>query len=161
MEHSLKYKEGKVLIKKQLFTYFYLAVYLLFYMGYILLDSYRLNKSDYWITKINLNQQDVQNISQLAVWQSIFEVMFLALFIIVASIIVFPNRKNKQVLKRFLLVHISFFMTILLLSYPLTFVTPSPIGNLTQPLITPIFLSGIILIYLGLLMIKEKLYKKG
>jgi len=128
-------------------------------MGYILLDSYRLNKSDYWITKSNLTQEDIQSISQLAAWQSIFEVMFLALFIIVASIIVFPNRKDKQMLKRFLFVHISLFMTILLLSYSLAFVTPSPIGNLTQPLITPTLLLGIILIYLGLLMIKEKRYK--
>lgn len=156
LEHSWRQKVGKVLHKKyKLITYLYLALMLLFYMCYILLESNRQNKSDYWISKINLTQENIQSISLLGTWTSVTEVMFLALFIIVASIVLVFYRKDKNMFKRFLLIHIGLFLAILLLSYALTLITPLPIGNLTQPIISPLLLLGILSIYLGLLRIKE------
>lgn len=153
-------KENKDL-KNQVVTYIYPMLMLVFYLGYILLERYRLSKSEFWISQKNITQEDIQSISHLGTWTYIFEVIFLALFIIGASIILFFYRKNTQVLRRFLLVNISLFITLLVISYTLSFLTTLPFGNLTQPLITPIFLLGILLIYFGFIMVKDKLFKRN
>lgn len=156
MEQNWRQKVGKVLHKNyKLVTHLYLALMLLLYIGYIVVESYKQNKSEHWISKVNITQEDIQSISLVGTWTSSIEVMFLALFVMISSIVLIFYPRNKKVLMYLLLIHLVLFIAILLASYTLTFITPLPIGNLTQPLITPIFLLVIISTYLGFIRIKE------
>lgn len=154
---SREYKElskgGKGLIASV-----YLGFLLLFYLGYILLDSYRLSKSEQWETANNLTGKDIQSIQQLGFWNSIFEVSFLGLFVL-ATILLFRYRKSRKSLVRFIILHLCLFTIIFLVGYVLSFFLTSPIGNLTQPLILPAFLLVILVFYAVFVVIRGRLSK--
>jgi len=108
--------------------------------------------------KLYLTKEDINNIIQLGKWTSNFEKMFLLLFIIV--MIISCYRKNIKVIIRFIAVNITLFVGIVVISYVLSLITTSPIGNLLEPLLVPVFLMGGILIYMLWLLKKRKLVEK-
>lgn len=155
MIQSREYKEINKGNKK-LIVSVYLGFMLLFYLGYILLDNYRLSKSEQWINTNNLTQGDIQNIQQLGFWTSMLEVSFLALLVF-ATLLLFRYRNNKKTLVHFIIVHLCLFITLFLIGYILSFFLTVPLGNLTQPLISSAFLLVIIVIYSAFLLIKGRL----
>jgi hypothetical protein len=133
--------------KNKIFKLFhvYIILMLLFYFGYILLDSFRF-KPNGLASKDFLTSEDIASFTQLAKWTSSFELMFLFLFIFTMIICCF--RKKINILKRFITINTVLFFGIGVISLILYFITPSPIGNLTEPLIIPLFLTGALSIYM-------------
>ncbi|MFD2042963.1 hypothetical protein ACFSTA_01425 [Ornithinibacillus salinisoli] len=151
-----KNREFKDIIagKKGLIISTYIGFMLMFYLGYILLEIYRLNNSEQWRTTKFLTQEDIQSIRELGTWTSIPEFLFLGLFLL-ASILLFRYRKNKRVLSHFIIINLFLFLAIFLIGYLLSTFITAPIGNLTQPLILPtFFLLVMIVMYAGYMMKK-------
>ncbi|OIJ15146.1 hypothetical protein BKP35_04650 [Anaerobacillus arseniciselenatis] len=145
MKQNKKYKD--ILVEnKGTITSLYVGLMLVFYLGYVLLDNYRLNKPDHWLSTNYLTQEDIQRIQGLGTWTSVVEFLFIGLFILTA-ITLFYYRKKRSALSYFLILHLSLFLAIFGLGYVLSFFLTAPIGNLTQPLILPTFLLLIIAIY--------------
>ncbi len=128
-------------------------------MGYILLDNYRLSKSEQWLNTSTLTQGDIQSIQQLGFWTSLLEFLFLGLFVL-TTLLLFRYRKNRKTLTNFIFIHLGLFTTIFLIGYILSFFLIAPIGNLTQPLIATSFLLVIIVLYTVVRLIKERLSKR-
>jgi peptidoglycan/LPS O-acetylase OafA/YrhL len=126
----------------------YFILMLSIYIGYLFLDSYRLNRSVHWLSKSNLTSADIESINLIGTWTSNFEFVFYALFIITMCISIIGNKKNTKNIKRFLLVSTALFIGIALISFVLFVVTQFPIGNLMQPIVIPTCLLGGLLIYL-------------
>ena len=145
--------------KKRVLISVYLGFMLIFYLGYILLDNFRLNKSEQWINANNLTQGDIQNIEQLGFWTSMFEVAFLGLLLL-ATLLLFRYRKNRKTIVHFLILHLCLFTTVFLIGYILSFFLIAPIGNLTQPLISSTFLLVLIVIFTAFVLMKERLSKR-
>lgn len=106
------------------------------YCVYIFLEHYKVAKSNFWLSKSSLTQQDFKSIEQLGRWTMRVEFLFFVLFIIGFIIFryIFPE-KNKNI-KLFLILNVSLFLLILLIGF--SFFTGSlPIGNITQPIILP------------------------
>ena len=139
----------------------YFILMLLFYLGYLLLENYRLNNSAHWLSKTNLTEADVESIIQLGTWTSNFEFAFLALFMIAMCISIFGYRKNIENIKRFLFVNIILFIGITVISFVLLQVTQLPIGNLMQPIVIPTYLLGGLLIYMLWVSKKQRLVEKN
>ena len=126
----------------------YFILMLLLYLGYLLLENYRLNNSTYWSSKTNLTEADVESIIQFGTWTSNFEFVFIALFTIAMCISIFGYRKNRENIKRFLILNTALFITITIISFVLLPVTQLPIGNLMQPIVIPTYLLGGLLIFM-------------
>ena len=139
----------------------YLVLMLLFYLGYLFLDNYRLNQSVHWLSKNNLTQADVERINQIGTWTTNFEFVFIALFTIAMCISIFGYRKSIEDIKHFLVVNIILFTGITIISLVLLQVTQLPIGNLMQPIVIPTYLLGGLLIYMLWVSRKHRLVEKN
>src|SRR5690625_1939683 len=114
---------------KKLMIYLYLGLMLLVYMGYILLDNYRLSKAEQWINTINLSQEDLESIHQLGFWTSMLEISFSVLMLL-AALLFFRYQKTRKSFVTFIILHLCLFAAIALLAYALSFFLIAPIGNL-------------------------------
>ncbi|MFS0781928.1 hypothetical protein [Bacillus sp. 1P06AnD] len=134
---------------KPLYTYIYTGLMFLLYAGFALLDSYRIHRGESWLSKKNLTQEEFQRIDHLGIWQGRIEWVFLSLFLVAAALAIVRYRiKNDGFpLKRFLLVHLCLFILLLAFSYTFSVVSPSPLGNVIQPLLEAILLFGIMMLY--------------
>ena len=139
----------------------YFILMLLFYLGYLFLDNYRLNQSVHWLSKSNLTTADVERINQIGTWTSNFEFVFIVLFTIAMCISIFGYRKNRENIKRFLILNTALFITITIISFALLQVTKLPIGNLMQPIVIPTYLLGGLLIYMLWVSKKHRLVEKN
>ena len=142
--------------KPPLGRYFYVGAMALFYLGYVLLDNYRLHQSEKWKSIDNLTLQDVQAIQKLASLNTAFEGLFIGLFLIVA---LYLFKKNREKLVSFLIVNACLFAALFLVSYILSFFLQSPIGNLTQPLFPTTFILMLLIFYSILISLKQRLSK--
>lgn len=131
----------------------YFILMLLVYVGYIVLDNYRYKFSE-TMKKSFFTQEDIHNFTQLGKWTSIFEIMFLLVFIV--SMIICCYKKDMKILKDFVLVNIALFIGIAGMGYVLSLITPTPIGNLLEPLLVPAYLIGGLLIYMLWRLIKKR-----
>ena len=131
--------------KKSRLFYVYFILMLLLYFVYASLDIYRFNPNRALLNG-HLTQEDITKFSKLANWTSGLEIMFIALFLLVMMICCF--KREFKVVKDFLLINITLFTVIAISSYILFLITPSPMGNLLEPLILPIYLIGALLIYM-------------
>lgn len=132
----------------------YLGFMLLLYLGYILLDNYRLGKAEQ-LVNTNLSQGDFQNIQQLGLRTSIFEVS-LSVVMLLAALLFLRYSKGKKPFVRFIILHLCLFAALLLIGYILSSFLIAPIGNSTQPIILSSFLLGLIVI----IMLIKKLQSK-
>ena len=139
----------------------YFILMLLFYLGYLLLENYRLNNSTHWMSKNNLTEADVESIIQLGTWTSNFEFIFIALFTIAMCICIFGYRKNRENIIRFLILNTALFITITIISFVLLPFTQLPIGNLLQPIVIPTYLLGGLLIYVLWVLKKHRLVENN
>ena len=148
--------------KHGIFFPFYSILMLLFYLGYLLLENYRLNNSTHWLSKNNLTEANVESIIQLGTWTSNFEFAFLSLFTITMCISIFSyrKRKNRENIKRYLVINIILFIAITIISFVLLPFTQLPIGNLIQPIVIPTYLLGGLLIYMLWVSKKHRLVEK-
>ncbi|QOY34712.1 hypothetical protein AWH56_018565 [Anaerobacillus isosaccharinicus] len=145
MNQNKKYID--ILVKnKGAITFLYIGLMLVFYLGFVLLDNNRINKSEHWLKTNYLTQEDIQRIQGLGTWTSVVEFLFIGLFILTA-ITLFYYRKKRSALSYFIVLHLCLFLAIFGLGYVLSFFLTTPIGNLTQPLILPTFLLLIIASY--------------
>lgn len=145
--------------KKRVLIPVYLGFMLIFYLGYILLDNFRLNKSEQWINANKLTQGNIQNIEQLGFWTSMLEVAFLGLLVL-ATLLLFRYRKNRKTLVHFIILHLCLFTAVFIIGYILSFFLIAPLGNLTQPLILSTVLLVLIVIYTAFVLMKEQLTKR-
>ena len=139
----------------------YFILMMLFYLGYLFLENYRMNQSVDWFSKSNLTQADVESINQLVTWTSNFELVFIVLFTIAMCISIFGYRKNRENIKRFLILNTALFITITIISLILLQVTQLPIGNLIQPIVIPTYLLGGLLVYMLWVSKKHRLVEKN
>lgn len=125
----------------------YSVITLICYCVYIFLENYRVNKSDFWLSKSSLTQQDFKSIEQIGRWTTRVEFLFFVLFIFgfIVFRYLFP-KKNKN-LKFFLILNVSLFLLFLLIGF-LFFSGSLPIGNITQPIILPSIVIIFMCIYL-------------
>ncbi len=144
--------------KMRLISFVYLGLMLIFYVGYVLLDNYRLIKSQFWANMDGLTGSELQSIQQLNFWINFFEISFLGLFIL-ATIVLYRFRKNRIILNYFIISHLCIFSFLFLLGYVLSFFLIAPIGNLTQPLLLPFYLLIVVVIYAVIMTISHRLIK--
>lgn len=121
----------------------YSIIMLLCYYAYIILEHYKMNKSELWLSKSSLTQNDLKSIEYLSGWTSKVEVLFIFLFItgFIVFRYIFPEKSKN--LKIFLLLNVCLFIFIFLIGY-MFFSESVPVGNIIQPTIFP----SIILIFM-------------
>lgn len=136
--------------KNKIYMYIYFILMLLFYFGYIWMESHPFKPP---INNV-LTQKDVENYIQLQKWPLYFEYMFLTLFIL--TMIIYCFRRNIKIIIGFISVNIILFIGITLISYILYFTGSLNIGNLLDPLRIPMFLMGVLLIYMLCLRLLRK-----
>lgn len=133
----------------------YFLIMLVSYSAYVLLDHYRLSRSELWLSKSSLSTEDAASIAQVGQWTANFEAIFITLFIAMSVFCLMRSRQDRKVLKQFLVVNMFLFTGVVVLGSllyvfkPLPVYLPDfPIGNVLQPLFIPIFIIGGLLIYL-------------
>lgn len=135
---------------QKIFYITYSLLMIISYFAYVFLESYRMNKSDYWLSKPNLTQQDFNNIEIVASWVLRLEVLILLVFIIGLLIVIFFFYDRIMQIKIFLVLNAGLFslsVCIGLLFYSSTLT----LGNILQPVLLPllgVFLVGIYLLWL-------------
>lgn len=135
---------------QKIFYITYSLLMIISYFAYVFLESYRMNKSDYWLSKPNLTQQDFNNIEIVASWVLRLEVLILLVFIIGLLIVLFFFYDRIMQIKIFLVLNAGLFslsVCIGLLFYSSTLT----LGNILQPVLLPllgVFLVGIYLLWL-------------
>lgn len=150
----MKQKQKEV-TKKSLVS-FYAGVMVLFYLGYVLLDNYRLHQSEKWKVINNLSLQNVQDIQQLMFMNTVLEGLFIGLFLIVT---VFLYKKHKEKLVHFIRLNTFLFASLFLMSYILSFFLQLPFGNLIQPLFLPTFMLVLLMFYCLFISLKHRLIR--
>ncbi|MCJ8010784.1 hypothetical protein MUG84_03370 [Paenibacillus sp. KQZ6P-2] len=135
MNFYSKSSENKTFSKKVFIVYSILM--LISYYSYVLLDYYRLNKSQYWLSK------DLDAITQLNRWVFIFEALHSILFVVAVLTIHILFRKNIKVLTHFLLLNIALFVGMALVNFIISLATSLPSSNLIKPLISMIIVFSI------------------
>ncbi len=140
--------------KKGLVTFLYVGVMSLIYLTYILLENYRLYKSEYWTTLEYKTDEDIQSIQELGAWISAVELLFLGLFVL-AAILVYRFSKNKKS-NYFITLNLCLFVALFGIGYVLSFFLLAPIGNLTQALILPTFLLIIFAAYVVIVRFRRR-----
>lgn len=141
-------RQNKAFHKHFYTTYSLLMV--ISYFVYIFLESYRMGKSEYWLSKPNLTQQDFASIENVASWVLRLEVLILLVFIIGLLIVLFFFSDRMMQIKIFLVLNAGLFslsVCVGLLFYSSTLT----LGNIVQPVLLPllgVFLVGIYLLWL-------------
>lgn len=121
------------------------------YFGYVFLVNYQLNMSEIWLSKNGLTIEEVERINQLGMWINTFELTFIILFAIKSIFHIVKYRKNKKekkVVKQFIMINIILFVVIVGLSFVLTRFADIPIGNLLLPLFLPSIIFIALLTYM-------------
>ncbi|WP_100372106.1 hypothetical protein [Bacillus sp. FJAT-45037] len=138
--------DGFLLERKGLISIIYMGLMFISFLGYILLDNYRIGQSEHWVSITHLTQEDLQRIQELGMWISSAEYLFLGLFFLAVLLLV-RYRKNRKVLNSFILLHLCLLLALAGLGYGLSFFLTIPFANATLPLLTPIYLLPIIVAY--------------
>lgn len=133
--------------RPKVFYIVYSIFMLLSYYSYVLLDDYRLGRSSYWMSKSSITPQDLASINRLGNWVSTLESVFFYVFLLAYIGLHIYSKKNANVLMRFLLFNGALFAGIAAINYIIFLVAALPIGNLMQPLIWPLNVLVMLLIY--------------
>lgn len=143
--------------RPKVFYIVYSIFMLLTYYSYVLLDDYRLGRSSYWKLTSSITPQDIESIKRLGNWISVLESVFFYVFLLAYIVIHIFSKKNANVLMRFLFLNGALFAGIAAINYIIFLVTALPIGNLMQPLIWPLNVFVMLLIYVLWLKFTQKI----
>lgn|SRR5699024_6905783 len=128
--------------------YAYISLMLLSILGYILLFNDRFKKADYWKSLDYLREEQLEQIQRLGNWNIALEMTFIILFLLMAGFCLIKSKKNKNILKRFLIVSTVLLTGIIGLIYILAFTLSLPTMMLLVPLFIPVVvLIGLIIYY--------------
>lgn len=120
------------------------------YFSYVYIDSYRVKKTEYWLSKPNLTQQDFASIENVASWGLRAEILLLLISIISLLIVLFFFSERIKQIKVFLVLNVVLFSLSLCVGL-LFYSSTLTLGNIVQPILLPllgVFLVGIYLLWL-------------
>lgn len=121
---------------------------LLLYIGYVAMDTLRLNRADQFTHKA-LTPDELRSIDQVATWMIGFEVSFAILFLICSMVTIYRCIKHAdtQFIRVFTVLNIGLFLVVGIAGAGLSLVLPMPIGNLLQILFIPTYFLVALVLY--------------
>lgn len=131
-------------------TVLYAGFMLLLYISYIALDHYRLSRAPLWLSQEYLSAEDHQSIQQVGSLMTILESLFIVLSAIALFITIYWLRKDRMSFGLFAAWNAGLLLGIGSLGYIISQFSILPAGNAIQPIIIPLFLLMLALIYLVL-----------
>ncbi|MGY3716829.1 hypothetical protein ACWE42_15035 [Sutcliffiella cohnii] len=121
----------------------YFLLMLIVYSGYVFLFNFRMSKSEDWMSKSILTQENVETIAQFGSWSERIEILFIISFVLASVFFIF----QKQLL-HFAKVNLLLTVSIFILSVVFYFVTSLTIFQLLLPLMNLAIFAVILVIYL-------------
>ncbi|KOO47167.1 hypothetical protein AMD01_06690 [Priestia koreensis] len=138
----------------KLFFSLYTAFMLIFYVVYLWLDSYRFTPKNFMLSNNSPTESDFDRFSNLSQWTTNTGRMFLGLFLL--TMVVCCYKRNLQNIKNFIITNIALFIGITIISTGVFFLTSSTFGNLIEPILIPIALLVLLVVYSLYLLTRKK-----
>jgi len=110
------------------------------FIGYVFVESIRLNQSSAWLSEIVLGEATLKQMSQFGAWAEGLELLFGIVFILM---VVFMRKKLKQVI----VATCAYFLLIVASSFLINQFIPLPIRNVLQIIVLPILVLLILPVY--------------